>query len=103
MSKAADHKRLNAETAVEDSHGRLFIDPGTHVLTDLSGVRLLRCGVDTVRQLYRGLIRPEVMALFEVPGAMVELLGRSGIQVALAATLVTSTSCKTPIWASSCW
>lgn len=75
MSKAADHKRLNAETAVEDSHGRLFIDPGTHVLTDLSGVRLLRCGVDTVRQLYRGLIRPEVMALFEVPGAMVEFAG----------------------------
>ncbi len=33
--------------------------------TDLSGVRILRCGVDTVRQLYKGMVRPEVMALFD--------------------------------------
>src|SRR5690606_38948751 len=43
--------------------------------TDLTGVRLLRCGVDTVRQLYRGLIRPEIMALFEKPGSMVDFAG----------------------------
>ncbi|WP_313133437.1 hypothetical protein [Stutzerimonas nitrititolerans] len=75
MAKVVDQKRLDLQTAVEDRHGRLFIDQGTHVLTDLSGVRLLRCGVDTVRQLYRGLIRPEIMGLFEMPGAMVEFAG----------------------------
>lgn len=75
MAKVIDHKRLDVLTAVEDKQGRLFVDPGNYSFTDLSAVRLLRCGVDTVRQLYRGLIRPEIMALFETPGAMVEFAG----------------------------
>src|SRR3989338_8753070 len=49
------------------------VQPG---FVDLSDVRLLRCGVDTVRQLYRGMIRPEIMALFEVPGVMVDFAGQ---------------------------
>ncbi|OEC35180.1 hypothetical protein SAMN05216600_116102 [Pseudomonas cuatrocienegasensis] len=60
----------------ESKTGRLFFDQKTAVITDLSGVRLLRCGVDTVRQLYRGLIRPEIMALFEKPGTLVEFAGQ---------------------------
>lgn len=59
----------------ESATGRLFFDDKTAVLTDLSKVRLLRCGVDTVRQLYRGLIRPEIMALFETPGVIVDFAG----------------------------
>jgi hypothetical protein len=60
----------------ESATGRLFFDDHTAILTDLSKVRLLRCGVDTVRQLYRGLIRPEIMALFETPGAIVDFAGQ---------------------------
>jgi hypothetical protein len=74
MSKPKDFLRLDM-LAREDRNGRLFVDPGTAAFVDLSKVRLLRCGVDTVRQLYRGLIRPEIMALFEKPGAMVEFAG----------------------------
>jgi len=70
-----DFKRIDLLTGLEDSQSRLFVDPGTARIVDLSKVRLLRCGVDTVRQLYRGLIRPEVMALFEKPGVMVEFAG----------------------------
>ncbi|WP_410963507.1 hypothetical protein, partial [Salmonella sp. SAL04292] len=44
-------------------------------MTDLSGVRVLRCGVDTVRQLYNGLIRPEVIALFDSQEPIVEFAG----------------------------
>ena len=76
MSKPVDQLRLDALTALEHKRGRLFIDQGTAVMTDLSAVRLLRCGVDTVRQLYRGLIRPEIMALFEKPGTMVDFAGQ---------------------------
>lgn len=74
MAKAKDFERLN-HLGEFDRSGRLFVDPGTAELVDLAGVRVLRCGVDTVRQLYRGLIRPEIMALFEKPGAMVEFAG----------------------------
>ena len=70
-----DFFRTDKTTGCESSEGRLFLDVG-HGFADLSAVRLLRCGVDTVRQLYRGLIRPEVMALFEVPGAIVDFAGQ---------------------------
>ncbi|PKM31610.1 MAG: hypothetical protein CVV07_00410 [Gammaproteobacteria bacterium HGW-Gammaproteobacteria-11] len=76
MSKPLDQKRLNNLTADEDNAGRLFLDPTTLKFTDLSGVRILRCGVDTVRQLYRGLIRIEALALFEKPGTIVEFAGQ---------------------------
>jgi hypothetical protein len=60
----------------ESTTGRVFFDQKTAHITDLSGVRLLRCGVDTVRQLYRGMIRPEIMALFETPGVLVDFAGQ---------------------------
>ncbi len=75
MAKVTDLKRLNLDGSV-DPLGRIFVDPSTAAIADLSKVRLLRCGVDTVRQLYRGLIRPEIMVLFEKPGSMVEFAGQ---------------------------
>lgn len=48
----------------EDLRGRFFLDNGSGRISDLSSVRLLRCGVDTVRQLYTGSVKPEVLALF---------------------------------------
>jgi len=60
----------------EDPKGRVFFDAHTTIISDLSKVRLLRCGVDTVRQLYRGLIRPEIMVLFENPGTLVDFAGQ---------------------------
>ncbi|UTW09317.1 hypothetical protein [Pseudomonas benzenivorans] len=73
--KAKDQIRLNLD-GFESPTGRLFVERGNAKITDLSKVRLLRCGVDTVRQLYRGIIRPEVMALFETPGVMVDFAGQ---------------------------
>ncbi|WP_165671914.1 hypothetical protein [Metapseudomonas otitidis] len=72
---AKDFIRVDSETGERSAEGRLFLDIGHTGFTNLSGVRLLRCGVDTVRQLYRGLIRPDVMSLFEKPGAVVEFAG----------------------------
>lgn len=73
---AKDFIRTDWATGLESAEGRLFLDLGKVGFVDLSGVRLLRCGVDTVRQLYRGMIRPEIMALFETPGAMVDFAGQ---------------------------
>lgn len=72
--KAKDHFRLNLD-GLESPTGRLFVDPGNARMVDLSKVRLLRCGVDTVRQLYRGMIRLEVLELFDKPGSIVEFAG----------------------------
>ncbi len=74
MKKAVDQVRLDPLTGLEDRYGRLFVDPGTAKLTDLSSVRLLGCRVDTVRQLYRGRIRPDVMLKLE-QGGIVEFAG----------------------------
>ncbi|MCU1717688.1 hypothetical protein [Pseudomonas sp. 5P_3.1_Bac2] len=68
--------RVDQQTGLESASGLLFLDLGHSGFVDLSGVRLLRCGVDTVRQLYKGLIRPEVMALFEKPGTLVDFAGQ---------------------------
>ena len=76
MNKPKDFARLDIETGLENPASRLFVDPGKMGFIDLSGVRLLRCGVDTVRQLYRGMIRPEIMALFENPGTLVDFAGQ---------------------------
>jgi len=76
MAKPKDFSRIDIETGLEHSKSRLFVDPGQMGFIDLSDVRLLRCGVDTVRQLYRGMIRPEIMALFEVPGSLVDFAGQ---------------------------
>lgn len=70
-----DFFRVDAATGLESSVGRLFMDLGHVGFVDLSAVRLLRCGVDTVRQLYRGMIRPDILPLFEVPGTIVDFAG----------------------------
>lgn len=75
MSKTADFSRIDPLTGRDSLTSRLFVDPSLVGFVDLSGVRLLRCGVDTVRQLYRGLIRPEIFSLFDVPGAIVDFAG----------------------------
>jgi hypothetical protein len=74
MKKAVDQIRLNPMNGLEDRNGRLFIDPSSLKMTDLSSAKLLGCRVDTVRQLYRGRIRPDVLALVEEPG-LVEFAG----------------------------
>ncbi len=51
----------------------VWLDEGASVLR--SRVRILRCGVDTVRQLYNGKLRPEVMALFDLSVDVVEFAG----------------------------
>lgn len=76
MAKPKDFARLDIETGLENPTSRLFVDPSQMGFIDLSGVRLLRCGVDTVRQLYRGMIRPEIMALFDNPGTLVDFAGQ---------------------------
>lgn len=73
--KPRDFHRIDLETGAADKTSRLFVDPCKVGFVDLSHVRLLRCGVDTVRQLYRGLIRAEIMALFENPGSIVDFAG----------------------------
>lgn len=72
--KIKDYIRLGVD-GCQSSLGCLFVDPNFATITDLSNVRLLHCGVDTVRQMYRGLIRPEVMCLFEKPGTVVDFAG----------------------------
>ncbi len=68
MRKAVDQIRVDLQSGQECPHSRLFFDPKAARMTNLSKVRLLGCRVDTVRQLYRGMVRPEVLALFEESG-----------------------------------
>lgn len=78
MTKPKHQVRVTVKSAgeiYESPEGRLFFDDKLAKFTDLSGVRLLRCGVDTVRQLYNGMIRLEVMALFDEPEDIVEFAG----------------------------
>lgn len=74
--KIKDQIRVDHLTAVENPKGKLFVDPQTAALTDVSKANILRCGVDTVRQLYRGIVKPEVLSLFETPGQMVDFAGQ---------------------------
>ncbi|HFI2014066.1 TPA: hypothetical protein ACGPNE_005844, partial [Pseudomonas aeruginosa] len=78
MKKISHQIRVSIESdgqVLESPKGRLFFDDTTAQFTDLSGVRILRCGVDTVRQLYNGKLRPEVMALFDLSVDVVEFAG----------------------------
>jgi len=70
-----DLLRIDVQTGKPINEGRLFFDVGRTGFSDLSKVRLLRCGVDTVRQLYRGLIHPDVLAMFEKSGTIVDFAG----------------------------
>jgi hypothetical protein len=73
--KIKDFARLDLN-GEHNSIGRIFVDPGTAEIVDLSKAKILACSVDTVRQLYRGLIRPEIMSLFEKPGTIVDFAGQ---------------------------
>lgn len=73
MASPKHQFRLNHD-GEQDQKGRLFVCPISARLTDLSGVRLLQCSVDTVRQLYRGTLRAAALSLFELSG-MVEFAG----------------------------
>lgn len=59
----------------ESASGRFFLDPGNGSSVDLSAVRILGCHVDTDRQLHTGVLRPEVLALFEA-SELVDFAGR---------------------------
>jgi len=65
MKKPTHYERLNHDFKPDNS-GRLFFDGKS--FCDLSGLNILRCGVDTVRQLYRGKINSGVLDLFENTG-----------------------------------
>ncbi|HEP8330699.1 TPA: hypothetical protein VDT87_006306, partial [Pseudomonas aeruginosa] len=78
MKKVTHQNRLLLQPdgqLLDSPKGRLFVDSMTGAFTGLSGVRILRCGVDTVRQLYNGKLRPEVMALFDLSVDVVEFAG----------------------------
>ncbi len=74
MAKPKHQLRVAPLTFEEDAKSRLFFDTHSLKLTDLSDVRILRCGVDTVRQHYRGVLRPDVLPMFEDQG-FVEFAG----------------------------
>lgn len=52
----------------ESPFGRFFVDPANGSTFDLSNVRVVHSGVDTVRQLYTGRLNSEVLGLFDEPG-----------------------------------
>ena len=53
---------------VESAWGEFFVDPGTGDTFDMSHVNVVHFGTDTVRQLYKGQLQQEVLALFDEPG-----------------------------------
>lgn len=65
MKKPDHYQRLDHDFQPSDK-GQLFFDGKS--FCDLSGLNILRCGIDTVRQLYRGYIKAGVLDLFEKPG-----------------------------------
>ncbi|MDH0960746.1 hypothetical protein N5C54_23500 [Pseudomonas chengduensis] len=73
--KIKDFVRIGLD-ALPSPSGRIFVHPNDAQIVDLSSVRILACSVDTVRQLYRGLIRPEIMSLFDKPGTIVDFAGQ---------------------------
>lgn len=80
MKKPVDQIRVffGADGEVrEDARGRVFFDEGLARFTDLSCVRLIRCGVDTVRQHYRGVLDPALLCVFDAPPGLVEFGGYS--------------------------
>lgn len=76
MSLVSDQLRLDLLTGLASPLSRVFFDPKTCKQTDLSGVRLLGCRVDTVRQHYKGRLRPDVLCMIE-EGGMVSFAGHT--------------------------
>lgn len=69
MSKVINQTRIN-EFGEIDGDGRIFVNPRTATITDLSDIKILHCGVDTVRQMYKGRVNPEVLTLFQEPNIL---------------------------------
>lgn len=74
MSKVIHQTRIN-EHGEFDNLGRIFVNPKNAKITDLSGVKFVHCGVDTVRQLYRGKIKDAVLGIFEDSAGIVTFSG----------------------------
>ena len=65
MQKPTHYQRMNHDFQPDDK-GRLFFDGKS--FCDLAELNILRCGVDTVRQLYKGYLKPGITELFEKSG-----------------------------------
>lgn len=77
MAAPIDQLRIS-RLAGTDGYSRLFVDPHRLTQTDLSGVRLLGCRVDTVRQLYRGSVSEELLEGFGAAvGQIISFAGHS--------------------------
>lgn len=74
MASAPKHCIALDNELKEAPWGKLFIDPATGKSFNLSNVEVVHFGTDTVRQLYKGQLQLDVMALFDEPG-MVSFAG----------------------------
>ena len=74
MASAPKHCIALDNELNEAPWGKLFIDPASGKTFNLNNVEVVHFGTDTVRQLYKGQLQPEVMALFDEPG-MVSFAG----------------------------
>lgn len=74
MSQIMDQTRLTLD-GVHSETGRMFYNPETARPTDLSALRVLHVGVDTVRQLYRGQCRTDLLNKLEESQGLVSLFG----------------------------
>src|SRR5690554_6188046 len=54
--------------AVESQTGRMFVDPSSGSVFDMSAMSVVSFRTDTVRQLYRGRLKSDVLELFDKPG-----------------------------------
>lgn len=64
MKKPEHYPRLDSSLS-PNNKGRFFFDGKKASFCDLSALNVLRCGVDTVRQLYKGTLKPGILALFD--------------------------------------
>jgi len=68
MAKAPIHCIELDNDLKESPLGKLFVDPASGKTFDLRDVEVVHFGTDTIRQLYKGQLQQEVMALFDEPG-----------------------------------
>lgn len=85
----------------ESVSGRYFLDPGNGSSIDLSAVLTLGCHVDTVRQLYTGVLVPRSRRCSR-PRNWSTSLDDNGIPDGYGATPATSSSCGTQTSVLSC-
>lgn len=72
MKKPVHMERFNHDIEPDDK-GRLFYSSSK--FADLSAIKILRCGVDTVRQLYKGFLKPKINEMIENSGGVVHFGG----------------------------